>query len=253
MNHSDIHFLDLPNEILIIILKKLGNVDVLYSLFGIKNERIDTLLEDSVFRNILDFVRTPPITDEKLDRFCTDILPQRHHYIKKLIVDTTYMKRILLASDYPNLNSLELFSFGQDIVFRYFTDDSIFQHIFKYQITDLILHNNDEDLGEMSLNTYIVNVYARIMVLFQNLKHLTVVPSPVNHYPPLSLCIQEPTIDFSSTLTVLCIKVLSFYDCLALLDGRLKQLNTFIVQVVYVNRPFNSSIHYPSITSNMVS
>ncbi|CAF4036502.1 unnamed protein product [Rotaria magnacalcarata] len=98
-------------------------------------------------------------------------------------------------------------------------NDSIFQHIFKYQITDLILYNNDEDHDTMSLITYIVNVYASIMVLFQNSQHLTVVSSPVNHYPPLCLSVQEQPIDFSSTLTVLCIKVLSLYDCLALLDG----------------------------------
>ena len=35
----------------------------------------------------------------------------------------------------------------------------------------------------------------------------------------------------SSTLTKLCINVYNFNDCLALLDGRLKQLTTFIVQV----------------------
>jgi hypothetical protein len=105
----------------------------------------------------------------------------------------------------------------------------------------------------MPLKIYITNVYARIMVLFQNLKHLTIVPSPINNYPPLSLCVIEPSIYFSSTLSVLRIKLLDFYDCLALLDGRLKQLNTFIVQVIYINRPFNCSIHYPTVTRNMVS
>jgi hypothetical protein len=121
MNQSDLHLLDLPNEILIIIFKKLDNIDVFYSLFGIKNKRIDILLEDSAFTSIFNFVRVSSTTDDKLDRFCTYILPQRHHYIKKLILDTAYMERILLAGDYPNLTSLELFNFGQEVVFHYFT------------------------------------------------------------------------------------------------------------------------------------
>ncbi|CAF1127161.1 unnamed protein product [Rotaria sordida] len=56
------------------------------------------------------------------------------------------MEHILLAGDYPNLTYLELFNFKQKIV-CYFTDKSAFQHIFQRQITDLILHNNDENRG----------------------------------------------------------------------------------------------------------
>ncbi|CAF3412322.1 unnamed protein product [Rotaria sp. Silwood2] len=121
MNQLDIHLLDLPNEILIIILKKLDNVDVLYSLFGINNERLDILVQDDVFTNTLNFERVSSITDDKLDRFCTSILPQIHRCLKKLILETASMERILVASDYPNLTSLELFNCGQDTIFRYFT------------------------------------------------------------------------------------------------------------------------------------
>jgi len=120
MNRSNIELLDLPNEILLIILNKLDNIDVLYSLFGINNERLDSLVKDDVFTNILNFVRISSITDMKLDRFCTSILPQIHYSIKKLILDTTSMKNILLVCNYPNLTSLELFNFGEEIVSRYF-------------------------------------------------------------------------------------------------------------------------------------
>jgi hypothetical protein len=119
MNQFDIDILDLPNEILIIILKKLGNVDVLYSLFGINNQRIDTLISNDVFTNVLNFVITS-IIDDKLDRFCIYILPKIHHCIKKLIVDVRSMEGILLAGNYPNLTCLELFNFGQETVFHYF-------------------------------------------------------------------------------------------------------------------------------------
>ncbi|CAF4470660.1 unnamed protein product, partial [Rotaria sp. Silwood2] len=93
------------------------------------------------------------------------------------------MERILLAGDYPNLTYLELFDFRQELMFNNVTDDSVFRSIFKDRITDLILHNNDEYINEELSEIYTKNIYAHIMVLFQNLKHLTIVTSSVNEYP----------------------------------------------------------------------
>ncbi len=45
----------------------------------------------------------------------------------------------------------------------------------------------------------------------------------------------------SSTLTKLCINLTDFYECLALLDGRLKQLTTFIVQVGFIRNRISTS------------
>jgi hypothetical protein len=121
MNQTDIHLSDLPNEISIIILKNLDNTDVLYSLFGIDNERFETLVENGVFTSILNFVRTPFITNMKIDRFCTYRLPGNHYCTRKLVLETRTMERILLAGDYPDLIYLELFNFKQEIIFPYFT------------------------------------------------------------------------------------------------------------------------------------
>ncbi len=130
-----------------------------------------------------------------------------------------------------------------------YLDDSIFQH----QITDLILHNNDKYSDDVPSKIYITNVYTRIMILFQNLQHLTIAASSVNDYPPWTLYFLQPTINFSSTLTVLCLNVWMFYNCLALLDGRLKQLNTFIVQFEYMNcATVARHINY-QLSPNMVS
>ncbi|CAF4328732.1 unnamed protein product, partial [Rotaria sordida] len=52
---------------------------------------------------------------------------------------------------------------------------------------------------------------------------------------PLTIC-------SSSTLYKLSVSVTNFGDCLALLDGRLKQLTTFIV--IIDNMIYNSSIVY---------
>ena len=52
MKHSSVELNDLPDEILMIILKKLYNVQVLYSLIGV-NKRLDTIVNDSIFTNNL--------------------------------------------------------------------------------------------------------------------------------------------------------------------------------------------------------
>jgi hypothetical protein len=52
----DIHLLHLPNEILFTILKKLDNMNVLYSLIVIGSARLDLLAQDKIFTNTLNFV-----------------------------------------------------------------------------------------------------------------------------------------------------------------------------------------------------
>ncbi len=105
--------------------------------------------------------------------------------------------------------------------------------------------SNEGDI-EITRIEYTENVYAIIFDFFKNLKHLSIIPSSINDYPPLSLHFSLPLIFSSSTLTKLCINISNFNDCLALLDGRFKQLNTFIVEVKHVH-------HTISIPPNMVS
>ena len=125
------HFLDLPNEILLLILKKLDNIDVLYSLLGINNQRLDILAQEQIFSTILNFVSTSEtnddicsISDAMLDRFCLSILPRVHENVKFLTVEGMSMEDILLAGDYPNLTELKLLNFNKEIVSRHFTSKS---------------------------------------------------------------------------------------------------------------------------------
>ncbi|CAF1541913.1 unnamed protein product, partial [Rotaria sordida] len=239
MNQYIVHLLDIPNEILFIILKKLENVDVLYSLLGINNKRLEIIAQEQIFTNILNFVSKSQSTDEIcsisstiLDRFCVSILPRIHKNIKSLIVESVSMEEILRAVNYPNLTKLKIFNFNKSIVSKYFIDDSLFQHIDKQQITDLVLISNENNI-EITEEEYTKSVYGIIFNFFKNLKHLSIFPSSINDYPPLSLYISPPLICSSSTLTKLCININDFYDCFALLDGRFKQLNTFIVEIKY--------------------
>jgi hypothetical protein len=116
--------LDLSDEILLIILKKLNNIDVLYSLLNINNERLNILVQEKIFNNTLDFLsidNTSSTDQRKLDRFCIDILPRIHDNVKCFNLEPVSMERILLAADYPNLTELKLFNFKQEIALSYFT------------------------------------------------------------------------------------------------------------------------------------
>ena len=124
MNQSNITLLDLPNEILLMILKKLDVIDVLHSFSDTNNKRLDMLVNNNVFPDELNFVKAS-ITDQMLDRLCTYILPSKHHCIRKMILESRSMERILRAGDYPNLTSVELFNFGHKIACDYFTGEQL--------------------------------------------------------------------------------------------------------------------------------
>jgi hypothetical protein len=100
-------------------MKKLDNIDVLYSFVDINNDRLNILAQENIFTNTLDFVS--PLTDSYsipdpiLNRFCLHILPRIHHNVKYLVLESSYMERFLLAADYPYLAELKVLNFNQDI------------------------------------------------------------------------------------------------------------------------------------------
>lgn len=112
MEDLSIKLSDLPDEMLIFILRKLSNIEVLDSIIGI-NERLNTIAYDSIFTSHLTLYLVDkciyPLPDPMLDRFCLQISPKIHHKIKWLNLESRSMERILLATDYPNLNGLGLY------------------------------------------------------------------------------------------------------------------------------------------------
>ncbi len=126
MHQSNIALLDLPNEILLIILKKLNNMDVLYSLLGVDNQRLDVLVREEAFTKSLNFILTTitddvlSIADSVLDRFCINILPKIDYNVKSLTLESGSMERIL-AADYPNLTEIKLYNVNDYIILHHFT------------------------------------------------------------------------------------------------------------------------------------
>ncbi|CAF2891372.1 unnamed protein product [Rotaria sp. Silwood2] len=79
MEFSSVQLMNLPDEILMIILKKLDNVDVLYSLMDV-NTRLNQIVHDSIFTTKITLVKPIDQTliqsDILLDRLCSQILPK---------------------------------------------------------------------------------------------------------------------------------------------------------------------------------
>ena len=119
MENSSLQLCDLPDEILLLIFKKLGNVALLYSLFNI-NKRLNKILYDSNFTNDLNLVEfysndciyAP--SDLICDRFCLEILPSIHHHIKRLHLEPSSIDCVLRAANYPNLYGLSLYHLKVD-------------------------------------------------------------------------------------------------------------------------------------------
>jgi hypothetical protein len=126
MNSSLIQLNDLPDEILLIIFKKISNIDVLYSFIGV-NKRLNQIVHDSTFTNCITLIHRSSnglyyrLINRILDRFCSDILPEIHHKIKWLNVEALSVKRILLSTNYPNLYGLGIYNIEEKTASHIFT------------------------------------------------------------------------------------------------------------------------------------
>jgi hypothetical protein len=65
------------------------------------------------------------LPDPMLDRFCLQILPEIHHKIKWLNLESSSMERILSATNYPNLYGLGLDDINVEVALSLFTTSKI--------------------------------------------------------------------------------------------------------------------------------
>jgi len=242
-NNNHLNILDLPNEILLVIFKKLNMVDVLYSLVDI-NERFNHLVLGPLYISKFDittmamksfFDGTYSIDNQVLDRICKKILPRIHHQIKELTVEQHSMERILLTANYPQLYSLSLIDFEEMILWQYLAEDnSILYRVLNQQITHLKIdiHNN---AMPSPLSATISVIFALILSCCKRLIDLNF--CQLFEYRTSSICIFNlPSRSCtSSTLNTLRIDLATFDDCLYLLDGRLDSLSTLIVNVIKIS------------------
>ncbi|CAF4485479.1 unnamed protein product, partial [Rotaria sp. Silwood2] len=111
MEYASIQLTDLPDEILMIIFKKLDGVEILYSLLGV-NKQLNKIVHDRIFTRVLTLLkyysddRIDSVSYRMLNRFCSEILPQIHNKIQWLNLDISYIRCILRSTYYPNLIGL---------------------------------------------------------------------------------------------------------------------------------------------------
>ncbi|CAF5045275.1 unnamed protein product [Rotaria sp. Silwood1] len=234
MKSSFIHLNDLPDEILIYILKKLDNFQVLYSLIGV-NDRLNKIANDSIFTNNLTLMKylsndsIYPLANSTLDRLCSKILPLIHNKIEWLNIESSSIKRILLVTNYPNLHGIGLYNINMKKFLSLFTDKLSLICIDKNEILSLVIDitkNKKTKFPSREDNTF---VFTNIFTIFKNLKYLNFGPF-LNWYQEISFIFTPPTV-ISSNLLELHLSVVNFLDCLYLLDGRFNKLHTFYVHI----------------------
>ncbi|CAF1303397.1 unnamed protein product [Rotaria sordida] len=242
LNNDNLNILDLPDEILFIIFKKLNTIDVFHSLVGV-NQPFDRLALDPLNFHDLDMTdimtinllydKTPSIDTETLSKICSKILPRIHHQVHKLTVEQYSMKDILCAANYSELYSLSLINFQTKILYQYLKGDLILRDLLTKQITHL---NIDIKRTTKRFSVTVSKIFELIVSLCKNLTVL-------NFCDMFRTRIYETRVFYrssnymSSTLIKLKIHVLSFVDCLYLLDGRLDSLSTLIINVEHIFDP----------------
>ncbi|CAF3604618.1 unnamed protein product [Rotaria socialis] len=136
-NNNHLNILNLPNEILFIIFKKLNIVDVLYSLMDV-TQRFDQLAFNPFYiRNInmtsmtmkSFYDSTYSIDNQVLDRICKNILPRIYDQVNELVVEQYSMERVLHTVNYPQLYSLTLMDFPEEVLLNYLTSNTILRKL----------------------------------------------------------------------------------------------------------------------------
>ncbi|CAF3253229.1 unnamed protein product [Rotaria socialis] len=237
MEYSCVQLNDLPDEVLMIILKKLANMEVLYSLVGV-HKRLNRIAQDSVFTNNLTllisssngFVYSLP--DPILDRFCSHILPKIHQKIKWLGLESLSIERILRATNYPNLYGISLYNIQAETAIGLFTDETSLICTLKNQILELVIDISTNKIQSLPVDDNTI-IFIHIFTTFTNLQYLNFGPSLLYHQR-LSFFTSPLTV-ISTNLLKLHVYLENFNDCLYLLDGRFNQLHTLSANISFIS------------------
>ncbi|CAF2122620.1 unnamed protein product [Rotaria magnacalcarata] len=242
-NNNKLNILNLPNEILLFIFNKLKTIDALYSLVDV-NERFDRLIFDSLHIRNLDttsmvlksyYNRNFSIDKNVLLRISEKILPRIYHQLNELIVEQYSMEHILFAFNYPQLYSLSLVNFQEEMLFECLTGDSILHHLLTQQITDLNVDVPYKPKSKVSES--LSNIFALILSISQRLINLNFCQLFPYQKTTISIYKLPSTSCVSSTLTKLKVNVETFDDCLYLVR-HLKYLLTLIIDVKKISLSF---------------
>ena len=122
-----LNLVDLPNEIFLMVMKKLNMNDVLYSLVDVHERWNDLVLNPLYVRRVdLTCVKVTPsddwiysTDDHVVERICRDVFPRINDQVKELRVDQHALARVLHATSYPQLESLALIDIDDQVYLEF--------------------------------------------------------------------------------------------------------------------------------------
>ena len=253
MNISSLRLNDLPEELLLIIFRKMNNIDLLYSILGI-NRQLDRIMNDSFFTNDLRLIMSSvddvirPLSSEIVDRFCSEILPKIDEKIQSLTVESLYMENIFRAGGYFNLRKLCLASIKQEKLSELF-NGKISANSIIHQMRFLGAHSMLKKFGN-TITTFCFSiavgfhlskdqiaklVFGNVFKLFANITVLQFITCSNEDIFYLPFADEIPM--YCSTLLELHVNMATSVDFLCLLDGRLSHLHSLYVDIQIFFRP----------------
>ncbi|CAF1506546.1 unnamed protein product, partial [Rotaria sordida] len=137
-------------------------IDVIYSLVDI-TQRFNQLVFDPFYIRNLNMTsmtmksfydRIYSIDNQVLSRICENILPRISHQINELIVEQYSMERVLHTINYPQLYSLTLMDFSEEVLFNNLTKNTIVRKLLNEQITCLTIDVKDKPREPSSETLY---------------------------------------------------------------------------------------------------
>ena len=244
-----LNLLDLPDEILLMILNYLPMLDVIRSLMD-TTQRLDRLALDYLYTRHLDLSGSTTIKTQILTQICQKILPQIHDQIHQLTVEQDSMREILGAADYPQLSSLHLRQFDEEILYQSLTsrvdrpshsssilrilDDATLRAFLARQVTHLTIGLEQRKENKARVVT---SIFPLILSLCEKLTDLNFGDMfPIQKFLTPTFYLQTKQFQ-SATLTTLKINVENFADCLLLLDERLESLSTLMINISFIFEP----------------
>lgn len=118
---------DLPDEILLLILKNLHNCEALYSFHDV-NQRFNRIMHDPIFSSRLNFVKWS--CHKIVNRFSSNLIDQFLPSICKRIqwfnLESSFVRHFLSAYKYPNLSGLGLYNVDEETINFLFTGMNTF-------------------------------------------------------------------------------------------------------------------------------
>ncbi|CAF0725016.1 unnamed protein product [Adineta steineri] len=229
MSNSTLNIVDLCDELLLNILNKLNNVDVLYSLIGV-NKKLDRLARDITFTQSINLVTTLSNEHDNsiLDRFCLLILQRIQHNIECLTLNSLSVDRVLRIGNYSKLHKLSLVNLPIEMACRIFNDESSLVYTFRHQISHLIVTINIDNKSQDILEIW----YSDLL------------------YSPNAFIDSSSRPYYSSNISYLNVRLNNFNDCICLLNADLSQLQTLVVEIDTIDKTL-MTINTTKIVSNL--